>query len=88
MLNHFVISAHSSQCRYFAIESTITSEVYLDLIMQFISLFNTFERVVVIQEDNVHPHVSMSTMAFLRLFSGDKLIFSGLWPPHSPNLNL
>ncbi len=55
-------------------ELIITSEVYQYLIMRFILLFDISERDAVFQQNNAHPHVSTSIMAFLLLFFGDKLI--------------
>ncbi len=61
---------------------TITSEVYQDIITQFIALLEKSECDVVFQQDNVRMFVSASTMDFLRSF-----ISAGLWPPRSSNLN-
>ncbi len=48
-------------------ESTITSEVHQDLIMQFIAFLDTSARDAVFRQDNVHPHVSTSTMVFFTI---------------------
>ncbi len=64
--------------------STITGEVYRDIVHQFIALLNPDERDIVFQQDNARPHVAKETMTMLREFFGDRII---TWPPRSPDLS-
>ncbi len=49
--------------------STITGDVYQDIIEQFLSQLEKSEHRSWLQQDNARPHVSMNTMSFLCEFS-------------------
>ncbi len=67
-------------------EQTIDSDLYCDLIQQFIALLEEDERDIIFQQDSARPHTSNRSMEFLRSFFGDRLVSKGLWPPRSPDL--
>ncbi len=67
--------------------STITGDVYLDIIPQFVSQLEKSERLSWLQQGNARPHVSMNTVSFLRKFFNERLIYTNLWPPCSPDLS-
>ncbi len=64
-------------------ESTITSEVYQDWIMEFTSLLVMSERDACSLSAGQCP----LTMASLQSFFGDRLIFADLCPSCNPDLN-
>ncbi len=67
--------------------TTITSDVYADILMQFIALLEEDERNCTFQQDGARPHMSKELMAMLHGFFGDRLISTGLSsPPHCLNL--
>lgn len=65
---------------------TVDSNVYCDIINQFISLLEVDERDIIFQQDGARPHTSVQTTAFLKSFFGNRLVSKGLWPPRSPDL--
>ncbi len=63
------------------IMTTITSDMYSDILMQFIALLEEDERDCIFQQDGVQPHTSKESMAILCGFFGDRLVSTGLGPP-------
>ncbi|XP_076545898.1 uncharacterized protein LOC143305599 [Osmia lignaria lignaria] len=70
----------------FFFERTVTSEVYEQIIIQFISSLEPNERHCWFQQDGAPAHTAASTMQLLHEFFGDQIISRGLWPPRSPDL--
>ncbi len=67
-------------------EGRINSQVYMDMITQFIALLEPEEAYSWFQQDGARCHTSTETLAFLREFFGERLISKDLWPPRSPDL--
>ncbi len=67
--------------------STITGDVYQDIIQQFLSQIEKSECRSCLQQDNAHPHVSTNTMSFQCKFFNERLISTNLRPPCSPDLS-
>ncbi len=67
--------------------STITGDVYQDIIQQFVSQLEKSESRCWLQQGNACPHVSTNAMSFLLKFFNDCLISTNLWPPCSPDLS-
>ena len=59
-------------------DSTINSSSYQDTTMRFVSLLELSERWRWFQQDGAIAHTYASTMSFLKEFSGDRVISSGL----------
>ncbi len=68
--------------------TTITSDVYAHILMQFIALLEEDERDCIFQQDGAWLHTSKELMAMLRGFFGDRLVSTGLWTPPPPPLLL
>ncbi len=60
--------------------TTITSDMYADILMQFIMLLEEDKRDSIFQQDGARPHTSKEYMAMLRRFFGDRLVSMGLCP--------
>ncbi len=71
----------------FFFTTTITGEVYLNIIEQFVALLEETDRYCWFQQDNTCSHVAKDIMAVLKSFFDDRLISSGLWPSWSPELS-
>ncbi len=63
--------------------TTITSDMYADILMQFIALLEEDERDCIFQQDGARPHTSKELIAMLCRFFGDRLVSTGLFPPQS-----
>ncbi len=68
---------------FFFFTTTITGEVYLNIIEQLVALLEETDCHYWFQQDNMHPHVARDAMAVLKFFFNDCLISSSLWPPWS-----
>ncbi len=76
-----------SEANFFT--STITGDVYQNIIQLFVSQLEKSMFRSWLQQDNAaHPHVSTNTTSFLHQFFNERLISANLWPPLSPNLSL
>ncbi len=67
--------------------STITGDVYQDIIQHFVSQLEKSECRSWLQQDNACLHVSTNTTSFIIKFFKERLISANLWPPHSPDLS-
>ncbi len=67
--------------------TTITGEVYLNIIEQFIALLEETNRYCWFQQDDPHPYVAKDSKAVLKSFFNDRFISSGLWPLRSLHLS-
>ncbi|GFR13822.1 transposable element Tc3 transposase [Trichonephila clavata] len=67
--------------------STVDSTVYINIIMEFVSLLNSEERYAWLQQDGATWHTSREKMEVLTEFFNDRVISKGLWPP-SPDLSI
>ncbi len=63
----------------FFFTTTITGEVYSNIIEQFVVLLEETVHYFWFQRDNACSHVTRDTMAVLKSFFNDHLISSGLW---------
>ncbi|KAJ8869429.1 hypothetical protein PR048_028419 [Dryococelus australis] len=64
----------------------MNSEVYQDIVTQFIALLDVDECDCWFQQDGATCHTSNATMQLLHEFFGYSLISAGLWPTRSPDL--
>ncbi len=60
--------------------TTITSDMYADILMQFIVLFEEDERDCIFQRDSAQPHMLKESMAILCGFFSDRLVSTSLTP--------
>lgn len=67
--------------------STVNTEVYKDIITQFISQLEVEERRCWFQQDGAPAHTASETLEFLGEFFDERLISKGIWPPRSPDLS-
>jgi hypothetical protein len=68
-------------------ETTVTAEVYQELMRQFVALLQPDVRDYWIQQDGASSHAARSTMDMVHKFFGERIISKGLWPPRSPDLS-
>ncbi len=61
--------------------TTIISDVYPDILMQFIALLKEDERDCIFQQDGARLHTSKESMAMLRGFFNDRLVSTVFGPP-------
>lgn len=70
--------------------STVTAEVYQDIIMQFVALLEVEDRNCWFQQDGASAHSCEETLSFLTEFFQDQIISikrTPEWPPRSPDLS-
>ncbi len=83
-LVHFI--RHQNYWAFF-FTTTITGEVYLNIIEQFVALLEETDCYCWFQRDNARSCVARDTMAVLKSFFDDSLISSSLWPSRYPDLS-
>ncbi len=67
--------------------STVTAEVYRDIITQFIAVLEVEEKDSWFPQDGEPTHTATKTLEFLRTFFSDRIISTGIWPPRSPDVS-
>jgi hypothetical protein len=68
-------------------ETTVTAEVYQELMQRFVALLQPDECDCWIQQDGASSYTACSTVDTLHKFFGERIISKGLWPPRSPDLS-
>jgi len=68
-------------------DATITTAAYMEIFNTFVNQLDEEELSIgYFQQDGATSHTSHASMAEIQSFSGDRVIWKGLWPPRSPDL--